>query len=389
MKVTVLLAVHDGERYVARAIDSVLKQTFDDFELLVVDDASTDSTPELLAAIDDTRVRVLHNAENLGQVASLNRGLQEARGELIARLDADDWCRADRLARQVSVLDAEPSVAVVGSWATIVDEADRVVGFARQTIRDYVDFVYLNLIAWVQIPHPAATYRRDIVLELGGYDEALGPSEDKDLWRRMALARRGARNVESDLIRYRVHGVQLSRVRAEQQARHDAESHLAFLRELGGDGVDAERLRLLLTADPAFFSDGGVTGALADLDVLIRGVSERLRLSAAERWRLNELVRARVATAARRGWHGNVPAWWRGSTPLLRYGLRGGGGAAAANAAGAVLMWPLAVPVRAAGAIARVVGRATIASGVLGRIEAPARRSLLARRVYSWLISRP
>jgi hypothetical protein len=389
MRVTVLMAVHDGEPYVMQAIGSVLAQSFADFELLVVDDASSDGTPRLLAAIEDPRVRVLRNERNVGQVPSLNRGLREARGELIARLDADDWCRADRLELQVAALDAEPDVAVVGSWATVVDADDCDVGVARQPIRDYVDFLYLNLVAWVQIPHPAATYRRDVVLGLGGYDETLGPSEDKDLWRKIALSRLGGRNVEAELIRYRVHSGQLSHVRANQQQRHDAQSHVAFLRELGGD-VDAERLRLLLTADPRFFADSDPRGALADLDALLERAAARLQLSTAERSRLDALVHARVAAAARRGWwHGDVRAWRRGSAPLVGYGLRGGGVAAVANAAGTVLMWPLAAPARIAGAAAGGVARSAISSGVLRRIEAPARRSPVARRIYSWLISRP
>jgi hypothetical protein len=388
MKATVLMAVHDGGPFVMQAIGSVLAQTFDDFELLVVDDASTDATPGLLAGIDDRRVRVLRNERNIGQVASLNRGLREARGEIVARLDADDWCRADRLERQVAALDAEPQVAVVGSWATIVDGEGGVVGFARQPIRNYVEFLYLNLIAWVQIPHPAASYRRDVVLELGGYDESLGPSEDKDLWRKIALARFDARNVEAELIHYRVHGGQLSRTRAEQQLRHDAQSHVAFLRALGGD-VDAERLRLLLTGDPRFFSDSAAGDVLVDLDAVLAGATDRLRLSAVERARLDELLRARVATAARRGWHGDVPAWWRRSAPLLRYGVRGGGATAAANAAGTVVMWPLAAPARVAGSAARGLAGAAMSSGVLRRIEGPARRSPVARRIYSWFVSRP
>lgn len=385
-RVTVLMAVHDGEPYVTKAIESVLAQSFTDFELLVVDDASTDSTPQLLASIGDERMRVLRNETNLGQVASLNRGLREARGEIVARLDHDDWCRADRLERQIAVLDAEPAVAVVGSWATVVDADDRMIASARQSIRDYVDFVYLNLIAWVLIPHPAATYRRDAVLDLGAYDERLGPSEDKDLWRRMALARLEARNVEAELIRYRLHGGQLSRVRVDQQVRHDAESHLAFLRALAGDTVDVERLRRLLTADPAFFGAGAhARSALADLDVLLAGAGERLRLSADERARLGALVRGRVAATACRGWHGDLRSWWTSSPSLLRYGGRD----ARVSAATTVLMWPLALPARVAGAGARAVGRGALASGLLERIERPARRSPVARRIYSWLISRP
>src|SRR5581483_7441972 len=109
-KVTVLLAVRDGEPYIGEAVESVLDQTFTDFELLLVDDASTDGTVAVVERLGDERIRILRNERNLGQVPSLNRGLGEARGEYVARLDADDACLPTRLARQVEILDAEPRV---------------------------------------------------------------------------------------------------------------------------------------------------------------------------------------------------------------------------------------------------------------------------------------
>jgi GT2 family glycosyltransferase len=386
--VTVLLAVRNGEPFLRAAAESVLAQTIGDLELLVVDDASDDGTPELLESIGDERLRVLRNAQNLGQVPSLNLGLHAARGRYVARLDHDDVCLPDRLERQVAVLDSQPRVAVVGSWATLVDASDAVVGHARQSIRDYLDFVYWNLVAWVLIPHPSAVFRRDVVLELGGYDESLGPSEDKDLWRRLALHRFEARIVEAELIRYRLHGTQLSRLHEERQRRNDALSHERFLAALSPD-VDKEQLRLLLTADPALFADGVDTRRLlADLTRLLDGAASTLRLPPADRARLERLVRARVARAARDGWRGELPAWRRASPGLARYGLRRGGPAAAADAAAYVLALPVAPALAAAVRVARAAAHAAVASPRLRRLEAQARRSRLARLLYSRLLGR-
>src|SRR5581483_7063205 len=188
-KVTVLLAVRDGEPYIGEAVQSVLDQTFTDFELLLVDDASTDGTVAVVERLGDDRIRLLRNERNLGQVPSLNRGLREARGEIVARIDADDVSQPSRLERQLAVLDSDPHVGLVGSWLTLVDERGRRVGSLRKTLADYVDFIFHTLIMRVWVSHPAAAYRRGPVLALGGYDEATGPSEDKDLWRKLALER--------------------------------------------------------------------------------------------------------------------------------------------------------------------------------------------------------
>jgi glycosyltransferase involved in cell wall biosynthesis len=386
--VTVLLAVHDGEDYLREALDSVLAQTFTDFELLVVDDGSGDRTPEILAAIRDERLRVLRNEANVGQVPSLNRGLREARGEYVARLDHDDWCRPDRLERQVALLDAEPRVAVVGSWATVVVEDGHPVGHVRQRLGDRVEFVYWTLVGWVRIPHPSATFRRQAVLDVGGYDEALGPAEDQDLLRRLALHGFDARVVEEELIRYRLHERQLSRIHQERQQRHMVTSHEAFLGALAGDApMDVTNLRLLLNGDPHLFArPGAARRALQALDAVLAGAAQRLELDAGEQERLERLLRARVSAVARAGRGAAVAGWWRQSPVLARYGLEGRGASAALDGLAYAAALPLAPLAGAGGRTARKLARPLLDARLLGRLEEPARRSRLARRLYSWLI---
>src|SRR5579864_8737730 len=140
-KVSVLLAVHDGEPYVHEAVRGVLKQTFREFEFLVVDDASTDNTVAIVDSFADPRIRILRNEHNLGQVPSLNRGLLEARGEYVARIDADDVSLPRRLERQVALLDAQPEVALVGAWMSLVDDSGRPITRLTARMEDKLRFV--------------------------------------------------------------------------------------------------------------------------------------------------------------------------------------------------------------------------------------------------------
>ena len=124
--VTVLLAVRDGETYVRTAVESALGQTFPDLEVLVVDDASADETPEILAAFADPRLRVLRNDAATGLAGSLNRGLDEARGRYVARLDADDVALPRRLDAPARPPPLGADVGIVGSAVLDLDEAGRV-----------------------------------------------------------------------------------------------------------------------------------------------------------------------------------------------------------------------------------------------------------------------
>ena len=203
MMVTVLMAAHNEEKSLEAAVSSVWDQTFEDWELLVVDDASTDQTPALLAmlASRDRRVRVLRNVTNVGLAASLNRGLRESRTELIARLDGDDTCFPDRLAAQVKHLSEHPDVAVLGTGAELCDEQDHVLGIARRPER------HESLVARIYrenpFIHPSVMARREFFEACGGYDDRLRRAQDYDLWLR-GYRRFRYQNLPRALIRYRV-----------------------------------------------------------------------------------------------------------------------------------------------------------------------------------------
>lgn len=181
--VTVLLAVYNGAPHLSAALASILAQTKHDFELLVVDDASTDGTPEILRACRDQRLRVVRNEMNLGLTASLNRGLALARGEYIARHDADDLSAPERLRLQLAFLQAHPAVAAVGSQGRILDEAERFQE-KRDLPLSHASIRFAHLFDNALL-HSAVTFRKAAVLEAGGYDEEYRVSQDYELWSRL------------------------------------------------------------------------------------------------------------------------------------------------------------------------------------------------------------
>jgi hypothetical protein len=378
-KVTVLLAVHNGEPFIRRCVDSVLSQTFEDFEFLIVDDASSDATAAILESYDDRRIRVVRNAENLGQAPSLNRGLSEARGGYVARIDADDWCRSERLARQVAVLDADHEVGLVGTWMDLVDDRGRPVTRLRPTISTYVEFVFHTLIMRVLISHPSAMYRREPVVGLGGYDESTAPAEDKDLWRRLLLERWRARIVAEPLVVYCLHDSQLSQTHAAYQRQVDGRSQERFLTALASD-VPVRALRLLLSHHPELWSEPRApTGS--ELTRLLQGVAEGLRLDVSERSQLRELVARHILAATRtRPWRADARA-------LAAFALDELPAADRARARTAYVVAFAVAPARiATQAAARVAATTARRLPVLRAVHGPARRSRLGRRIYGKLV---
>ncbi|PPQ43390.1 glycosyltransferase family 2 protein [Rhodopseudomonas palustris] len=213
-KVSVIMPVRDGERWVAEAIRSVQSQTFRDFELLVIDDGSADATPAILAeaAAADPRIFVLTQHRD-GLVAGLNRGLAAARAPLIARLDADDIALPDRLARQVDYMTTHPAVVLLGGWATIVDENGQPKG---RDMRPNPNDLRATLMKKSPFIHPTVMFRAEAARRVGGYHAAFEAGEDYDFWLRLADIGEVAILPEL-LIRYREHSASVTRTRQLRQ----------------------------------------------------------------------------------------------------------------------------------------------------------------------------
>jgi glycosyltransferase involved in cell wall biosynthesis len=203
--VTVLMPVYNAERYVAEAVQSILDQTFRDFELLIIDDGSTDRSPEILGeyARRDGRLRLVRR-ENRGLVATLNELIGLAQGELIARMDADDLALPRRFERQVAFLRAHPEVVVVGSRVVAVDpDGDELFEMCSEQTHEEIDAAHLKGIGGI-LCHPAVIMRADAVRSVGGYRTEFHLSEDLDLWLRLAEVGR-LHNIQETLLKYRQH----------------------------------------------------------------------------------------------------------------------------------------------------------------------------------------
>jgi glycosyltransferase involved in cell wall biosynthesis len=214
--VSVVMAVYNGERWLAETLASLAGQTFGDFEVVAIDDGSTDGSAAILAeaAARDARYRVITQA-NRGLVASLNRGLAEARAPLVARLDADDIAEPERFARQVAFLHVHPEVAVLGSAIRIIGE-DGVFGRLQSYPCGPAE-VAAGMLHRCAFAHPAVMMRRDAVLAIGGYREAFRHAEDYDLWLRLG-ERHALDNLPEALLRYRQHVGSVSFRHRQQQA---------------------------------------------------------------------------------------------------------------------------------------------------------------------------
>lgn len=201
-RVSVVMAVFQGERWLAQALDSVMGQTFTDWELILVDDASQDGSADIMTAYAtrEPRIKVVRNSVNFGLAASLNRAMSLARGTYLARMDADDVCLAERLARQVEFLDAHPDVCVLGGGADYVGDDGAIK--ARVLMPEDHDEIVATLPRRSPFIHPTVMVRRWFMEEMGGYDLRLRKKQDYDLWVRGARRCR-YHNLPVSLVLYR------------------------------------------------------------------------------------------------------------------------------------------------------------------------------------------
>ncbi len=200
-RVSVVMSVHDGRPYLTQAVQSILGQTFEDFEFIIINDGSSDGSRAVLEqfAERDDRIRLLHQT-NRGLTPSLNRGLELARGKYIARMDDDDVSRPARLEKQVRFLESNPGVGVLGVGAKVIGETGKLIGH-------WIPPKEHGRITWRLLfnacfTHPSVMMRRSLIQVLGGYADWARCSQDHELWTRAALETRLAA-LPDELIKFR------------------------------------------------------------------------------------------------------------------------------------------------------------------------------------------
>lgn len=207
--VSVVMPAYNAETYLREAIDSILAQTYTDFEFIIINDGSTDRTKEIIQSYTDPRIVYLENEKNSGICVTLNKGLDAARGRYIARMDADDISMPHRLATQVAFMDSHPEIGVTGTHMQLMDEN----GKPRQVFMNSTDpyACYVDLLFGASVGHPTVMMRKSILTDHNlEYEDYFRGMEDYYLWWELARHTRIS-NIPQTLLHYRCHGGQVTK----------------------------------------------------------------------------------------------------------------------------------------------------------------------------------
>lgn len=216
-KVSVVMSVYNGEDFLHQAIKSVLTQTFTDFEFLIVNDGSTDGTGEILASYYDPRIIVIKNEENVGLAASLNRAITMARGEYIARQDADDISYPERFTNQVALLDSNPEIGIVGVKTEQIDSQNKVLQVLNPPTQNAE--LQATMLRFCCLIHGSTMFRRSAALNHGGYNIQMRTGQDYDFWLRIS-ENWDMVSLPHSLYCYRRHDGMASQERQAEQTRN-------------------------------------------------------------------------------------------------------------------------------------------------------------------------
>ncbi len=242
--ISVLVPVYNGMPYLPETIESIRAQTFVDFELIALDDGSTDASAQYLSSVADKRLRV-ERLQRGGLSAALNHGLRIARAPIVARIDADDVALPDRLRLQFEFLSQHPECVALGCQSQHINERGEAVGEGRYPTSPAA--IRWEALFRSPVLHPGSMYRRDHVLALGGYRKEFDVAEDYDLWTRL-LTRGTLANLPQQLLRYRIHSRSVCAVHKDRQVRQGgriAGAYIASL-EAGIEGRCMDGLYLFL-----------------------------------------------------------------------------------------------------------------------------------------------
>ena len=268
--VTVLLPVYNGEKYIRESIQSVLNQTFINFELLIINDGSTDKTVEIINSFKDKRINLLHNQQNLKLIRTLNKGIDLAKGKYIARMDADDISLPMRIEKQVAFMESEPDVGLCGTWTKGIDENGSNLKYGHTKYAVLHDEIFLNQLVHIQFVHGSCMIRKGTLIENElKYDPDIMHAEDYDLWTRMQSQTKLA-NLSEFLVKYRIHNDSVSQVYSKEQEQNSIKVRKKLCKSLDLETSEVE----LNTITNAFYQNY----KMVNLDILEQFLVKLIRV---------------------------------------------------------------------------------------------------------------
>lgn len=232
-KISVLMPVYNAEKYLGVALQSILDQSFRDFEFIIIDDGSTDNSLRIIKeyAVKDKRIVVLRSDKNLRTTKTLNKGLRLAKGKYVVRMDADDWSYPDRLQKQFEFMEKHKEVGVSGGAIEVCDRNLKVLNVRKYPISD--SEARKIIFRYSPFAHPATIWIKAMLDKVGGYNENIPLSQDYELYFRIGKICKFA-NLDSVLLKLRVHDDSSSIIRGRYQEQFAIYTRIKAFLEIGG-----------------------------------------------------------------------------------------------------------------------------------------------------------
>ena len=303
-RITVLTAVYNGLPYLPEAIESTLNQTLTNFEYLIIDDASTDESVECIMSYKDSRIRLVRNENNLGTCGNINKALSMIDTPYVVRLDQDDVSLPNRIEEQIDFLEKHPDVSIVCSWEYAIDSYGRKLRSWKRRLRNYGDFIGYTLLGICPIWHPSIAFRKEAMVNAGGFNAEYERAEDYEVTTRLALKRLNADVVPRFHLLQRQHKRSYSAIYAERNQTVWRRVHYETIsRFCSHHDANCLASLLRLEQDPCGrkYSREHLKNVLIALDEMIANVRDKQNLSSGEFESLKHILYRRLGLGVRYG----------------------------------------------------------------------------------------
>lgn len=322
---TVLMTVRNGEPYLKMAVESILNQTYTNFRFLILDNNSTDNSRKIIRAFNDPRIELVELPADIGQVAALNKGLKMINTPFVARMDADDISLPTRLEKEINeMINSNTKVAVVGSWMQVIDHNNRLGNILKGRIDGYPDYLFFILKETIPLNHPSVMFRRNAVLNVGGYDVNFPYAEDFNLWASLALAGYHAKIIPEPLCYYRVHEGQQSVSKRKIQRQNAIDVEERMIRNFS-DKFPARPLRLFFENADSLWQEISslkmMKNLIKALQQVLANIQTKQNMNPEESFRIKQLFYCHAGEVAVKG---VSLSYRKTSLPLYMFALKGG-----------------------------------------------------------------